>query len=147
MIEVSGTISRKYKIETDEFLLSLEPIVHKEDLGEIVNTSLMISVTSYDFSAKTMLDIDVRDLAEFAVRLNELYERLNGSARLTVPYVDECYIEFSADKAGHIRVGGFLDNGNRFGFTQKLQFQNEIDQTALKKLAKDLYADFGNCAK
>jgi len=137
----------EYKIEADEFLMSLKPIVHKEDLREVVNTSLMIVVSSYDFAAKTMLDIDVRDLVEFSARLNELYERLNGSARLTVPYADECYIEFSADKVGHIRVSGLLNNGNRFGFTQKLQFQNEIDQTVLKKFAKDLYVDFGNNAK
>ena len=136
-----------YKIEADEFMLRLTPIVHKEDLREIVNTSLMIDVSSYDFSAKTMLDIDVRDLAEFAMQLSGLYERLSGSVRLTVPYVDECYIEFSADKVGHIRVSGFLDNGNRFGFTQRLQFQNEIDQTILKKFANDLYADFGKYVK
>ena len=127
-----------YKIETDEFMLRLKPIVHREDLREVVNTSLMIDVSSYDFSAKTLLDIDVRDLAEFAMQLSGLYERLSGSVRLTVPYVDECYIEFSADKVGHIRVSGFLDNGNRFGFTQRLQFQNEIDQTILKKFANDL---------
>jgi len=136
-----------YKIEADEFMLRLKPIVHKEDLREVVNTSLMIDVSSYDFSAKTMLDIDVRDLAEFAMQINGLYERLSGSARLTVPYVDECYIEFSADKVGHIRVSGCLDNGNRFGFTQRLQFQNEIDQTILKKFANDLYADFGKYVK
>ena len=136
-----------YKIEADEFMLRLTPIVHKEDLREIVNTSLMIDVSSYDFSAKTMLDIDVRDLAEFAAGLHALYEKLHGSVRLTVPYVDECYIEFSADKLGHIRVSGFIDNGNRFGFTQKLQFQNEIDQTRLKEFAKRLCADFGSFAK
>ncbi len=136
-----------YKIETDEFMLRLKPIVHREDLREVVNTSLMIDVSSYDFSAKTLLDIDVRDLAEFAMQLSGLYERLSGSVRLTVPYVDECYIEFSADKVGHIRVSGFLDNGNRFGFTQRLQFQNEIDQTILKKFANDLYADFGKYVK
>lgn len=136
-----------YKIETDEFMLRLKPIVHREDLREVVNTSLMIDVSSYDFSAKTLLDIDVRDLAEFAMQLSGLYERLGGSVRLTVPYVDECYIEFSADKVGHIRVSGFLDNGNRFGFTQRLQFQNEIDQTILKKFANDLYADFGKYVK
>ena len=136
-----------YKIEADEFMLRLKPIVHKEDLREVVNTSLMIDVSSYDFSAKTMLDIDVRDLAEFAMQISGLYERLNGSARLTVPYVDECYIEFSADKVGHIRVSGCLDNGNRCGFTQKLQFENEIDQTILKKFANDLYADFGKYVK
>ena len=136
-----------YKIEADEFMLRLKPIVHREDLREVVNTSLMIDVSSYDFSAKTMLDIDVRDLAEFAMQLSGLYERLSGSVRLTVPYVDECYIEFSADKVGHIRVSGFLDNGNRFGFTQRLQFQNEIDQTILKKFANDLYADFGKYVK
>ncbi len=136
-----------YKIETDEFMLRLKPIVHREDLREVVNTSLMIDVSSYDFSAKTLLDIDVRDLAEFAMQLSGLYERLSGSVRLTVPYIDECYIEFSADKVGHIRVSGFLDNGNRFGFTQRLQFQNEIDQTILKKFANDLYADFGKYVK
>ncbi len=136
-----------YKIETDEFMLRLKPIVHREDLREVVNTSLMIDVSSYDFSAKTLLDIDVRDLAEFAMQLSGLYERLSGFVRLTVPYVDECYIEFSADKVGHIRVSGFLDNGNRFGFTQRLQFQNEIDQTILKKFANDLYADFGKYVK
>ena len=44
-------------------------------------------------------------------------------------------------------ASGFIDNGNRFGFTQKLQFQNEIDQTRLKEFAKRLCADFGSFAK
>ena len=139
-------IPDEYKIETDVFMLKLEPVVHERDLREAVNTSLMIHVSSYDFSAKTMLDIDVRGLAGFAAGLLALYEELSGSVRLRVPYADECYVEFSADRLGHIRISGVLDNGNRFGFTQKLQFQNEIDQTSLREFAKGLYAGFGKYA-
>ncbi len=61
---------------------------------------------SYGFSAESIMDIDVRKLANFTVQLNELYETLEGSARLEEPYGGHGYIEFMACGRGHIYLHG-----------------------------------------
>lgn len=130
-----------YRLETENFLLEMGPEVHENDLSFRVNTNLSVKVVSYGFSAEAVMDIDVRELVEFALRLNELYETLEGSARLEEPYGMRCYIEFTACGRGHIKVRGEVHNGMAYEHEQKLTFENEIDQTDLKTFAKALLAD------
>ena len=130
-----------YRIKTDCFLLEFTPVVHENDLSEPVNTSLMVKVFSFDYSANSLMDIDVRDLGKFAVDLNDLYENLKGTAKLNEPY-GKSQVIFTAVTYGHIRISGCIDNGNAHGFTQKLYFENEIDQTYLKEFSKKLFADY-----
>ena len=93
-----------YRLESENFLLEFNPTVYENDLSFIVNTSLGIKVFSYGFSADSVMDIDVRDLAGFSISLNRLYETLKGSARLEDPYGVHSYIEFIACSGGHIKV-------------------------------------------
>ena len=130
-----------YKIETEQFMLDLTPVVHKEDLEYPVNTSLMVKVFSYDFSAYSLIDADVRDIGKFAIDLNNLYDSLEGAAKLIAPYGDS-RIDFTVTTGGHIKISGCIDNENRFGYTQKLFFENEIDQTYLRDFSKALYSDY-----
>lgn len=130
-----------YRLETENFFLEIEPEVHENDLSFRGNTNLSVKVASYGFSAEAVMDIDVRELVEFALRLNELYETLEGSARLEEPYGMRGYIEFLACGRGHIKVRGEVHNGMDHGHEQKLTFENEIDQTDLKTFAKALLAD------
>lgn len=130
-----------HRLKSEDFLLELTAVVHEEDLPDPVNATLLVSVSSDGFSARSGMDIDVRDLAAFAGRLKELYESLDGSARLEEPY-SEGYMEFTADSLGHIRIRGCLQQSNAYGDTQKLLFGSEIDQTYLKDFAGELHADF-----
>ena len=132
-----------YEIKTDTFTLKFEPEVYIDDISYPVNTSLRISVVSYGFSAgKVMMDISVRDLAEFAAVLNSMYETFEGSAKLKEPYGAHSFIKFYADKGGHIKVKGNLHNGMNFGYIQELSFENELDRKYLREFAKGIYEDY-----
>ena len=136
-----------YRIDAERFILQITPFVHEEDFSCQNNTNLMIRLSSYDFSADSTMDIGVCDLGEFAFRLNRLYETLRGTAKLAVPYDEQCYIEFTAGMGGHIRINGCINNENANGYTQKLYFENEIDQSYLKDFSKLLFADYGKYVK
>ena len=131
-----------YKLKTESFVLELEPKVYQSDLSYSVNTSLNVKVVSYGFSAESIIDIDVREFADFAVQLNELYETLGGSARLEEPYGLHSYIEFTGGDRGYIKVKGNISACNAYGYVQEITFQNEIEQTYLISFAKTLFADY-----
>ena len=132
-----------YNIAADRFSLELEVQTHKEDLAYKANTNLRVKVLSDGFSAETVMDIDVRDLAEFAARLSALYETLKGSAHLKEPYGAHNSIAFFSKTGGHIAVRGRIHHQNANGDAQELTFENEIDQTFLRAFARKLFADFG----
>jgi len=133
---------KMYRIEADTFILELFPEIHEQDFAYPVNVNLGVKVSSYDYSADTFMDVGVQGIAEFALHLKELYETLTGEARLEEPYSAHNYIEFIAETSGHIRVMGRLNNKNAFGYTQEINFENEIDQTYLRRFANRLFADF-----
>ena len=136
-----------YRLKTEHFFLEFNPELHQDDFSYAVNTSLSIKVISYGFSAESIMDIDVRKLANFTVQLNELYETLEGSARLEEPYGGHGYIEFMACGRGHIAVKCNIHNGNAYGYEQDLSFEIEIEQTCLKSFAKGLYANYKRYAE
>ena len=131
-----------YRIETDTFILELSPEIHEQDFAYPVNVTLGVKVSSYGYSADTYMDVGVQGIAEFAVQLKNLYEILSGKSRLEEPYSVQNYIEFIAETGGHIKVIGRLNNKNDFGYTQEINFENEIDQTHLRNFINQLFADF-----
>jgi hypothetical protein len=135
-----------YRIEADTFVLDLYPEIHEEDFAYPVNVSLGMKVSSYGYSADTFMDVGVQGIADFALQLKNLYETLTGEARLEEPYSVHNYIEFIARTGGHIRVMGRLNNKSAFGYTQEINFENEIDQTYLREFVNQLLADFGKYA-
>ena len=94
----------------------------------------------------TFIDVGVQGIADFALQLKNLYETLTGEARLEEPYSVHNYIEFIARTGGRIRVMGRLNNKSAFGYTQEINFENEIDQTYLREFVNQLLADFGKYA-
>ena len=131
-----------YRIEADTFSLEFVPEIYEQDSAYPVNVRLRVKASSYGYSADTLMDVGVQGIAEFAVQLKNLYETLTGEARLEEPYSVHNYIEFIAKKGGHIRVMGRLNNKSAFGYTQEINFENEIDQTYLKSFIDQLLADF-----
>lgn len=136
-----------YRIEADTLLLELFPEIHEQDFVYPVNVTLGVKVSSYGYSADTFMDVGIQGIAEFASQLKALYETLTGEARLEEPYSVHNYIEFIAKTGGHIRVMGRLNNKNAFGYTQEINFENEIDQTYLTRFVNRLYADFSKYAE
>ena len=131
-----------YRIETDSFILGFFPEIHEQDFSYPVNVNLGVKVSSYGYSADTVMDVGVRGIAEFAAQLKRLYESLTGEARLEEPYSVHNYIEFIAETGGHIRVVGRLNNKNAFGYMHEINFENEIDQTYLSEFVIRLHDDF-----
>ena len=136
-----------YRIEADRFILEFIPEIHEQDFAYPVNVYLGVKVSSYGYSADTYMDVGVQGIAEFALQLKNLYETLSGEARLEEPYSVHNYLEFVAETGGHIRVMGRLNNKSAFGYTQEINFENEIDQTYLRDFVNRLLADFGRYAE
>ena len=59
-----------YTIKTENFILTLTPVVN----------SFMINVWSEGFSAESCFDTEEALIADFASQLNEMYQKLDGSA-------------------------------------------------------------------
>ena len=128
-------------IESENFLLELSPSVYEEDFSSPVNIRLGIKVSSYGFSADSVMDTGIREMTDFVMQLKEMYEKLNGSAELSEPY-GISYVKFLAKAGGHISVWGRISNKSSFGFEQELTFDNEIDQTYIKDFVYGLCSDF-----
>ena len=136
-----------YTLETENFYLSLNPKTCPEDLPFPVNTAMDIKVTSYNFSARAVIDTDAKRLAAFALDLNKMYENLQGSARLEETYGLHSFIEFEAVGRGHITVKGDIYSTAAYQYSQRLCFENEIDQSYLKDFSAALLADFEKYAR
>lgn len=121
-----------YIIKTENFVLELTPFA-----GGTVD----IKVSSNDFAAVAYFDTNDIFLSGFATQLNTMYEKLEGSAKIQDLYETEGYIEFIAQKRGHIIVRGQLIS-RRHKNTQQLIFENEIEQTYLQAFVKGLFADY-----
>ena len=83
-----------YNIATENFLLELNPEVNEEDIPYPINANLHVTVSSSGFSVKeAIMEIDVKDLAEFARTLHETYETLTGTAELRESYGAQSFIK------------------------------------------------------
>lgn len=83
------------------------------------------------------MDIDIKQFKKFSNELLKVYNSLSGSARLKETYGNN-FVEFKATNKGYIYVNGLLSNYCRNGYEQKLKFENEFDQTYLKKFVNEI---------
>ena len=111
-----------------------------------VANAVMIDVRSEGFSAESCFDTEDALLADFAAQLNEMYQKLEGSAFIQDLYETDSYIEFIAQKRGHITVRGQI-TWSRNRHTQQLTFENEIEQTYLRDFVSALTADYAKYAE
>lgn len=118
-------------LKSENFDIRLQLKVFEADIAYSSNTILTISINSDGFCASTDMDIDIKQFVAFVDALSALYSSLTGSAVIREPYGEQQYIEFCADRSGHIDVRGELSSNGRKGFAQKLAFENCIDQTYL----------------
>lgn len=125
-----------YTIKTENVILTLTPVAN----------SVMINVWSEGFSAESCFDTEDVLIAGFASQLNEMYQKLDGSAIIQDLYETDSYIQFIAQKRGHIAVRGqIIWIRNRH--TQQLTFENEIEQTYLRDFVRALTADYAKYAE
>ncbi len=125
-----------YTIKTENFILTLTPVAN----------SVMINVWSEGFSAESCFDTEEALIAGFASQLNEMYQKLDGSAIIQDLYETDSYIVFIAQKRGHIAVRGEI-TWTRNRHTQQLTFENEIEQTYLRDFVRALTADYAKYAE
>lgn len=129
-----------YRLETETFMIELSLKVYEEDVKKQIpeNSVLNVKIISDNFAGAAYMDVDIREFCVFAKELLDLYHSLSGCAGIKEVY-SESFLEFNAVNGGHIRVNGYLDNKGHSGYTQKLFFENEFDQTYLKQFAKELF--------
>ena len=84
------------------------------------------------------MDIDIKEFVTFVDALTSLYKTLNGTAIIQEPYGERQFIEFRADRSGHINIRGELSSNGRNGFLQKLFFENSVDQTYMPDFIENL---------
>ena len=118
-------------IKSPNFDIRFQLKVFEVDIEYSSNTILTVSINSDGFCANTDMDIDIKQFVAFVDDLSSLYTSLTGSAVIQEPYGEQQFIEFRADRSGHISVRGELSSNGRKGFVQKLTFENCIDQTYL----------------
>lgn len=133
----------EYKLESEEFVLSISPQIFETDINYPCNTILEVEIWSSGFSGKTTMDIDIKELAKFADDLLKLYENLTGEAQIHEVYGTQMQITFSGNGRGHINIKGYLQNYNRLGNEQNLSFENDIDQTCLREFCYNLNNSLG----
>ena len=120
-----------YTIKTTDFSLEFTPGVD----------SILIKVYCDDFSGITCFDAEDFLIADFALQLKDMYEKLEGSAKIQDLYETDSYIEFAAQKFGHILIKGIIINNKR-RYTQQLTFEYDVDQTYLQNFVAELAADY-----
>lgn len=127
-----------YSINSSGFDLCFHLKVFESDIQYSSNTILTISVNSDGFCANTDMDIDIKEFVAFVDDLSSLYKTLHGAATIQEPYGEQQFVTFSADRSGHIHISGELSSNGRNGFSQKLTFENRIDQSYLPEFINKL---------
>ena len=127
----------KHILKTDNFEMSMDLEIFESDISYPTNTIMKAAVQSDEFSASTSMDIDIKEFAQFVFDLVNIYETLSGEAIIEEPYGVKMYISFSGNGRGHISVKGYLHSSNN-GYEQQMEFENDIDQTYLRKFCYEL---------
>lgn len=122
-------------LKSNNFYLRLSLNVFERDIEYPINTNMTVFVTCNEFSAKTDMDIDVKEFAAFSNQLMTVYRDLKGDASIKEPYGYERFISFVADRTGHIVVKGYLCDDSR---SNELRFETVFDQTYLKDFTEEL---------
>ena len=129
----------KHMIDTGNFQLYLSLKIYENDIQRSSNTTMTITVVSDGFSAKTDMDIDIKEFAAFSAALLSIYDTLVGSASIKEPYGCQQYISFFAEKNGYITVQGYLSDA---AANNELHFKNAFDQTHLKHFSQELASTY-----
>ncbi len=125
----------KYSLECNNFQLVLSIDTFENDIKYPINTNMTVFYKDENFSAKTNMEIDIKEFETFIKKLSEVYNTLSGEAIIKEPYSYKRFISFIADKNGYIKIKGYLCDDNK---NTELNFENIIDQTYLKKFVNDL---------
>lgn len=128
-----------FTLNSENFSLKIKLDIFEEEVLLPSNTTMEVAVESDGFCAGATMDIDIKELAKFAVDLARIYETLLGEARIEEPYGAHMYLSFAGNGRGHIGVKGCLQKGGHAGNFQSLEFENGIDQTDLKSFSHDLF--------
>ena len=124
----------KQVLKTEKFKMELDLEYYEK--AEFADCILNVSVESEYFAASTSLEVYRKSFFEFVKNLKNMYDSLDGSAKIEDAYEGRGYIEFASDSTGHINVKGLLISTLH---NQELKFENNFDQTYLGDFVSDLY--------
>lgn len=110
--------------------------------GNPYNTVFDLRVQSMDgrFSGVGDFECDIKQIAQFAAELEEMYSLKRSSAKLESLIGYDQEIELIMQKTGQITVYGTITN-----FTHSMEFEFEADQTALPPFIKQLREILESC--
>ena len=131
-----------HELSTPHFSLSCELEIFESDIAYPINTNLHISINSDGFCAVAIMDIDIKEFAQFTFDLKYMYDHLKGNAMIREPFGNQNFIRFEIDRCGHILVSGKVDSCGRNCWMQTLTFENAFDQTYLSEFANALFASY-----
>ena len=133
----------KHILKAEDFSLCIELVVFESDRETPINTLLRMEVQSNGYAANAVMDVDIGVLVAFANKLYQIYQSLRGEAKLEGPYGQGMYLSFTGNGRGHFAVKGRLCKENRDGLEQVLEFENDVDQTAMKPFCIELLQNYG----
>ena len=108
-------------LEADGLRLGLDTNIFEKDIGSPVNAYLDISVKNDDYS---------------------------GSVKIAEPYGHNGYIEFTADKNGHIEVKGRICTVKYPGMRKnELYFEAGADQSFFREFIYGLYNEYSEYSR
>lgn len=126
-------------LDAGSFKLVIGLKTFEKDVQYPSNAIMSISVISGDFSASTDMDIDIKQFVLFVMNLKNVYEELDGIAKIEEPYGYHKYISFVASETGHIVVKGYLCDDMK---NNEFFFENGFDQTFLKSFVNELVCSY-----
>ena len=112
------------------------------DLKYSNNATCFVSISSGMFKGCSDLEIDIADLAQFAIDLKYLHEKLYGRTTFKETF-GHSFIEVNADGKGHFKFSGVLIYNYGIHMERnKLEFEFYSDQTEIAGFVNKLYKDF-----
>ena len=127
----------KQILNTEKFKLELVIEYYKE--AEYEDCVLNLKVESEGFAASTSFEVYRKSFFYFVKNLKNMYDSLDGNAKIEDAYEGRGYIEFASDSTGHINIKGLLISPLH---NQELKFENEFDQTYLRDFVSDLCSTY-----
>lgn len=130
-----------HHIEYNGFYLDLSLEIFEKDIIYETNTLMKVHVKSNTYMGIANMDIDICEFKNFINDLSNIYDTLIGEATISEPYGNQMYLSFKGDGLGHIVIRGLLINEDMNGNFHRLEFENTVDQTVLRKFINDFKQD------
>jgi len=134
-----------YTLSTDKLLFEITSFqIYERELHLALNTNMNVSVKNGAFTGSADLNLDVKQLAEFAKKIKNMADTLKGNAEIKELYGNRSYIRFKGKGTGIFTINGKI-YGDRS--SRSIEFEESFDHEHLQKFANDMYKQFARYEK